>query len=273
MKRLRRLIRSVRGRITLVATALVAITLIGASIAIVRYVERDLTQAAEDTLAATVNQAAEDAESSDFELRLPLEVLGEEYRLGSFFLEDEAGYGELFLDGEVIAELVIDIDTNELLEVLDPETDEEIGDPELVEELEEALFDVRVLEATEGDSESLRLLVGATALDDVDTSLRAVRRALLVAVPLLILALGMLTWLLVGRALRPVQRISDRVEEISTANLHERVPVSAAGDEISELATVMNHMLDRVEEGSRRQRQFSADASHDGRSQNASNVE
>lgn len=266
MSRVGRLLRSVRGRITIAAVVLVAITLAGGSFAIVRYVERDLTQAAEQTLTATLNQAAEDAELSDVELRLPLELLGEQYGLGSFYLENEIGYGELFLEGEVIAELVIDVDSSELLEVLDPETDEQVDDRDLVEELEEALFDVRVLDGSESDAESVRLLVGATALDEVDTSLRAVRRALLVSVPVLILALGILTWLLVGRALRPVQRMSERVDEISSANLHERVPESGAGDEISELATVMNRMLDRVQDGSERQRQFSADASHELRS-------
>jgi signal transduction histidine kinase len=179
-------------------------------------------------------------ERSDVELRLPVELLGEQYGLGSFYLEEEIGSGELFLDGEVITELVIDIDSSELLEDLDPETDKQVDDPDLVEELEEALFDVRVLDGLEGDAESVRLLVGATALDEVDTSLRAVRRALLVGVPILILVLGVLTWLLVGRALRPVQRISERVDEISSANLHE--------------------------DGSERQRQLSADASHELRS-------
>jgi signal transduction histidine kinase len=39
--------------------------------------------------------------------------------------------------------------------------------------------------------------------------------------------------------------------------------VPATGDEVSRLATTMNAMLDRLQEGSRRQRAFVADASHE----------
>ena len=45
--------------------------------------------------------------------------------------------------------------------------------------------------------------------------------------------------------------------------MHRRVPVPAADDEVSRLASTMNRMLDRLEASAVRQRRFVADASHE----------
>ena len=59
MRRVLSAARSVRGRITIVATVLIALTLTGASFAIVRLVENDLVSSAEDALDEALEQAAE----------------------------------------------------------------------------------------------------------------------------------------------------------------------------------------------------------------------
>ncbi|MGW1305304.1 sensor histidine kinase [Streptomyces sp. NPDC002514] len=82
----------------------------------------------------------------------------------------------------------------------------------------------------------------------------------------LVLFVAALTWLLVGRALRPVSAIRQEFTEITERDLHRRVPVAAARDEISQLAQTMNRTLDRLQQGMNRQRQFIADASHELRS-------
>jgi signal transduction histidine kinase len=99
--------------------------------------------------------------------------------------------------------------------------------------------------------------------DDIDDSVATLRRSLLVAVPLTAAALGVLTWVLVGHTLRPVERIRAEVAEIGGSDLHRRVPVPAADDEVGRLATTMNDMLARVEDSQQRQRRFVADASHE----------
>ncbi|MFB9762779.1 sensor histidine kinase [Nocardioides kongjuensis] len=78
------------------------------------------------------------------------------------------------------------------------------------------------------------------------------------------------TWLVVGRALRPVERIRTEVERISGSSLERRVPVPAGKDEIGRLARTMNQMLGRLQAASDRQQQFVADASHELRSPVAS---
>ncbi|MGW7574220.1 sensor histidine kinase [Streptomyces sp. NPDC054765] len=82
----------------------------------------------------------------------------------------------------------------------------------------------------------------------------------------LVLFVAALTWLLVGRALRPVAAIRQEVTEITERDLHRRVPVPRARDEISRLARTMNATLDRLQRAMTQQRQFVADASHELRS-------
>ena len=54
-----------------------------------------------------------------------------------------------------------------------------------------------------------------------------------------------------------------RAQEISTSSLHERLPVSAADDEVARLGETLNEMLARIEAGLERERRFVADASHE----------
>ena len=77
---------------------------------------------------------------------------------------------------------------------------------------------------------------------------------------------GALPWILVGRALRPVERIRAQVDRISGSDLHLRVEEPPVDDEVGRLARTMNAMLGRVESSAERQAQFVSDASHELRS-------
>ena len=113
-------------------------------------------------------------------------------------------------------------------------------------------------------------VVFARALDSVADSTETLTGLLAVAGPLLLVLVGATTWVVVGRALAPVAAIGAEVDEISTAELHRRVPLPAADDEVARLAGTMNRMLDRLQQGQIRQRRFVADASHELRSPVAS---
>jgi signal transduction histidine kinase len=109
------------------------------------------------------------------------------------------------------------------------------------------------------------VLVGES-LDAVDDATGAILVALLLGLPLLGLVVGGATFLFVGRTLRPVEAMSRQAALITSRNLHERLPVPAADDEIADLASTMNTMLDRIETASAAQRRFVGDASHELRS-------
>ncbi|MGX6607320.1 sensor histidine kinase [Micromonosporaceae bacterium Da 78-11] len=109
------------------------------------------------------------------------------------------------------------------------------------------------------------VLVGES-LDLVDDGTEAVIAALLVGLPLLAVAVGAASFYFVGRTLHPVEAMRRQAASITSRNLHARLPVPAADDEIAALASTMNTMLDRIEAASSAQRRFVADASHELRS-------
>jgi signal transduction histidine kinase len=124
----------------------------------------------------------------------------------------------------------------------------------------------------------LALTRGVKYADGVDTvivisyteglrqSVRTVMRLLLIVFPILLLLVGCTLWVLVGRALSPVEKIRQRVAGIGAAELADRVPIPQTRDEIAELAITMNQMLDRLQAAQQAQRQFVSDASHELRS-------
>jgi len=109
------------------------------------------------------------------------------------------------------------------------------------------------------------ILVGES-LDAVDDGTGAIIVALLLGLPLLVVVVGCATFLFVGRTLQPVEAMRRQAALITSRNLHERLPVPAADDEIAALASTMNTMLDRIESASAAQRRFVGDASHELRS-------
>jgi len=109
------------------------------------------------------------------------------------------------------------------------------------------------------------VLVGES-LDPVDDATEAILAALLLGLPLLAILVGAATFHFVGRTLRPVEAMRRQAASITSRNLHARLPVPAADDEIAALADTMNTMLDRIESAAAAQRRFAADASHELRS-------
>lgn len=100
-------------------------------------------------------------------------------------------------------------------------------------------------------------------VDLVGEPVTLLKRLLLVGIPVVVVLLGGLVWVVVGRALRPVEAIRAQVSDISDSGLDARVPVPRGRDEITDLAQTMNAMLDRLEAAGARQRAFAADASHE----------
>ena len=103
----------------------------------------------------------------------------------------------------------------------------------------------------------------ASSLAQVNQTLDTTRTILWFVVPGLVLLVAACAWLLVGRALRPVHALTMRAATINSHSLHERVPVPGVGDEITELATTINSMLERIETTTVAGRRLVSDASHE----------
>lgn len=106
-------------------------------------------------------------------------------------------------------------------------------------------------------------VIVARSLEVVAEASAFLKAEVAVAMPLLLLVIGVLTWRVVGRALSPVDAIRAEVEAISSRELYRRVSEPPGSDEISRLASTMNRMLARLEAGRLRERRFVSDASHE----------
>jgi signal transduction histidine kinase len=72
-----------------------------------------------------------------------------------------------------------------------------------------------------------------------------------------------LGWLIAGRALRPLHKITGAARAISASNLHERLALEGPDDELTELGDTFDGLLSRLESSFQSQRQFVANASHE----------
>jgi len=92
--------------------------------------------------------------------------------------------------------------------------------------------------------------------------------ARLILVAWIVLALAALAaiplgWFASGRMLRPLREITARARTISAGNLHERLALSGARDEFTELGETLDDLLGRLQSSFDAQRRFVANASHE----------
>ena len=80
----------------------------------------------------------------------------------------------------------------------------------------------------------------------------------------LITAISAVTgWLLAGRALAPLRKITATARRVSGENLGERIALQGPDDELKELANTFDRMLERLDGAFASQRHFVANASHE----------
>lgn len=113
------------------------------------------------------------------------------------------------------------------------------------------------------DADGGFIVIAGRSTEPTDETLATVAGLLAVAVPLLIVLVVVTTWLVVGRALSPVERMRRQVDAVTATTLTERLDEPVTDDEIGRLARTMNGMLDRLEASQATQRRFISDASHE----------
>jgi len=70
-------------------------------------------------------------------------------------------------------------------------------------------------------------------------------------------------WWLAGRAIKPIAGIAGTASRIAAGNLAERIDIADTDNELGRLSHVLNDTFDRLESAIHRQKQFTADASHE----------
>jgi heavy metal sensor kinase len=107
------------------------------------------------------------------------------------------------------------------------------------------------------------LIEVAAPYNQIESVLRGLLLTFALGLPLIVaLAIGG-GYLLMRRALHPVDEIRQKAAQITSRNLGERLPVVHTGDELERLATDLNRMIARLEESFLQVNRFSADASHE----------
>ncbi|HKD75421.1 MAG TPA: HAMP domain-containing sensor histidine kinase, partial [Ktedonobacterales bacterium] len=73
------------------------------------------------------------------------------------------------------------------------------------------------------------------------------------------------SYALAARAFRPIRKLTETARRIGedTRDLHQRVPLPAARDDVRNMAVTFNEMLERLDRSFTQQRRFVADASHE----------
>jgi signal transduction histidine kinase len=244
-------VRSLRFRITAVATVVVAVVLAFTAIVVVVAQQRALTDNLDDRLRRRADDVSALVESGSTP-----EVLAVD---GD---PDDSLAQLVTVSGEVVA--------------ASPNV---AGEPPVANPSGDARERLQTVDRLPIDSDEFRLLTRhfdtneasyalfvAAALDDVTENIAELGLVLAVVLAVVLVIVAALIWIVVGRALRPVEGIRAEVERITGSELDRRVPEPAGDDEIGRLARTMNAMLGRVEDAHVRQEQFVADASHELRS-------
>jgi signal transduction histidine kinase len=103
----------------------------------------------------------------------------------------------------------------------------------------------------------------ARGLDIMNQRIAALRRVFIVAIPLGLLASGAASWFVARRSLAPIAKVVREAQSLNVTDLHRRIETPVGGDEVAEMVSVINKMLDRLEAAFRSQEHFIADVSHE----------
>ncbi|HEY6778240.1 MAG TPA: ATP-binding protein [Thermoleophilaceae bacterium] len=121
---------------------------------------------------------------------------------------------------------------------------------------------LRAVPASAGDGAPVVIVVGEP-LDRTDSSLDRLRELLLIAGPLALLLATYAGYQVAGAALRPVERMRARAEQITEHDTAERLPVPGTSDEVEALGHTLNELLGRLDAALGRERRLLSDASHE----------
>lgn len=137
-----------------------------------------------------------------------------------------------------------------------------------VVEGEPLLIYSRLVGISERTSEVVQI---AAPISERENALATLRMLLVAGDTLIVLAAFLIGWVLAGAALAPIHRITQTAQAIGAArDFRQRVQHRGPNDEIGQLATMLNTMLSELESAYRQveqaletQKRFVADASHE----------
>ncbi|MGA4839566.1 ATP-binding protein [Streptomyces sp. G45] len=280
---------SVRARATLAATAVVALALAAAGVALLLTLRASLVDQADGQAESAARRVAAQLAANvpygdlDLDEDNPVQVVDDDGRLvavsddlerisgtGVDGVRPDRGSGKNDEDNDKNDEDEEGDADSEGLEPGDIDDDVRLsgGSATVDGDTEDYRF-ARVTVNTEGKGE-LTVHAGAP-LTAEESAVTTALTAMLIGLPLLLAVIAAVTWLVTRRALRPVDAIRAEMAAITASeDLARRVPEPDTRDEIARLARTTNETLAALQASVERQRRFVADASHELRSPIAS---
>ena len=244
-------LRSVRVRITFAAVAVTGVAVAASGWLLVRSIESAQVSEVRSDINAYVEHVVRRLEDG-VDPQTALEPDDETLRPGRVTVTD--ANGRLVAVGPQPAEGFVRDSANGAAQGDPPVAVEPIqGDVETA---------ARVVDTADGELE----IIAAVAVDEVARNVDDLIARLAIGLPTLVALVGVIAWVLVGRALRPVEAMRAEAERITGSSLHRRIPEAPTHDEVARLARTLNRMLDRLEVAADQQRRFVSDASHELRS-------
>ncbi len=253
---------SIRTRLTLWYTGLLAVSLIIIGVLVYSVVGSILISVIDDRLSSQAQEVSGliRAENDPFSVmasgraRLPsIDIFGSQYYIQILQLDGRAVQLSENLQGQRLplpAELTTDLAADEVRHAT----------AVLESGVRLRVISAPILLA----GRTIGIVQVAASLSDMDDSLAGVRRALLVGslIALLLAAIG--GSILARAVLRPIKAITETTQHITdTQDLSQRIPVAVPTDELGQLTETINDMLGRLDSLFEAQQRLVADVSHE----------
>jgi signal transduction histidine kinase len=97
----------------------------------------------------------------------------------------------------------------------------------------------------------------------ITTSIEHLENVLIIWIPMLLIASILVGYFIIKNSLIPVKKVIDEVKNIENLNLVQKLTRTNSNDEIDELITTFNFMLDKLHESFSKIKRFSNDVSHE----------
>ncbi len=105
-----------------------------------------------------------------------------------------------------------------------------------------------------------------TSQEGLDRTVAALKKLFIFSLPPLLVIVLLLNWVFAGRMLDPVRKVKSLAEQIRLGRWDKRLSLESQGEEINEIAMLLNDAVENIQRSVEAQKRFTADVSHEIRS-------
>ena len=122
---------------------------------------------------------------------------------------------------------------------------------------------IRVIRYRSDKDDNIYIEVATTLKDKIEPAMVHLKDILMVLIPILLVLSIISGYFIIKSSLHPVKKAIDEVKDIESHNLNKRISTLSSNDEIEELITTFNFLLDKLDDSFSKIKRFSNDVSHE----------